>query len=213
MKTVALWDFDIVWLEELREGLGIHGVFCDEIDEREELRKKLEEKNVFCILSQNIYQEMFPMLQYQKAYLEAIVLVLEHEDTGLELSALRAGVSEVIIKEKGAEIAIERILLLLEKNQNRKGSIVLQEKKGAFESEFSGIHFTDLENHVLYEMFRKEEQVISREELIQKFWKQEEKNIRVVDTVMKQLRKKIKKTDYGIQGIYGKGYLLKKTIK
>ncbi len=208
-RTVILWDVDLVWVEELRERLRASGICCEEADDREELRQMLCRKSfIICILSEKAFAEAWEM--FQKGQCCHVVLVLEHEDIEAELLALRVGVLDVLIKEKGAELAAERIRRLIIRTEEMEWHGLSGEREEIFEKAFSGIHFTNLEKKVLRELFTKEEQVVSRWELICRFWGKEEKNVRVVDTVVKQLRKKMKNTNYLIQGIYGKGYLLKK---
>ena len=209
-QTVVLWDYDIVWTEELRERLEARGIFCDEIDDTEELRRVFSENKsgCVCILARCFFEEFSGTFSFDDEVRPAVVFVLEHEDVEEELRAFRAGALEVLIKEKGAEIAVERIVRLF-KTEDRESRSTPTERELLFEKEFSGIHFTNLEKSVLYELFMNEDEVLSRKEFVQRFWKREE-SFRVVDTVVKQLRRKIEKTGYRIKGIYGKGYCLKK---
>lgn len=209
-KTAIFWDYDIVWTEELREGLEVHGLFCDEIDDMEELKRLFsgKEADCVCILAHCFWEDFLKKFSFEDVWQPAVVLVLEHEDTEKELRALKAGALEVLIKEKGIEIAVERILRLLKTDAGERRNVPT-EREQLFEKEFLGIHFTNLEKSVLYELFMNEGQVLSRKEFVWKFWKQEE-NFRVVDTVVKQLRRKIEGTGYQIKGVYGKGYCLKK---
>ena len=213
-KAVVLWDIDIVWVEDLKEALKSRGILCDEVDSREELYEMMEKETppVLCILSEQTLKEAFSTIGEAVGELKKVIgipmaVVLEKDDTFVELAALRAGAQEVLFKEREVEIAVERILLLLGKREWMECSGDTEKR---FDRDFIKIHLTNLEKQVLYEMYEKENQVVSRQELLRKFWQERENTGgRVVDTIIKQLRKKLRNTSYQIQGIYGKGYLLR----
>lgn len=223
-KIVLIWDSDIVWVESLKAELEKRGFLCEEADSEEELFEWMgtREKPVLCILSKETLEEFYPAIEeafriLQKSIKIPMVLLLEKDDIKTELSALRAGASEVLMKEREVEIAVERLELLLKKTSGNvyekslENAYDTENSKTVFEKEFREIHLTIHEKQVLYELLKHTGQVVGRKELVAKYWtNREEKETRVVDTVVKQLRKKLESTEYQIQGIYGQGYLLKK---
>ena len=216
-----IWDTDLVWVEGIRMVLEKRGISCVEADDKKELLESIFNDPVLCILSKDTLDENSStfgeiLSEYKETLDIPFLLVLEEDDILSELSALQSGADDVLIKRKGMEIAAARIGTVMKRNlKNFYENIPFNENniensQILLEQYFSGIQFTPMERKVLFELYKKQENIVSRKELIRKCWKDRMgKDERVVDTVIKQLRKKLKNTTYQIQGIYGQGYLLK----
>ena len=214
-KKIVIWEQDIVWVEELVTGLKRLGLHCEEIDSKEELFEIFQNggQAELCILSERALESDVTVRELvseiDEKYSISVVYLMESNNVAREVAAFRMGVSEVLIKENGTEIAVERIRVILKWRCKKTADAGIPEE--SFGHIFSDVYFTVTEKQVLYELYKNAGTVITRKELVGRFWLgKERKDDRVVDTVIKQIRKKIQHTSYQIISIYGQGYLLKR---
>lgn len=74
------------------------------------------------------------------------------------------------------------------------------------------LELTGREYDVLYWIFRSYEEIVSKEKLLYHIWEEDTPQTRrALDTVMKQLRRKLQDTPVRVKTCYGKGYRLENT--
>ncbi len=218
---IIIWDIDIIWVEDLKSKLQSRGYLCEEVDDKEEFFESLQvvENPILCILSKETMEEFHcnPMeiiREEQRRYHIPAVLISEEDSTDWEIEGIHAGAVEVLFKNRTTRVAEERIISLLDGSRAewfRNGKEHLMQEPDGKEI-FAGIHFSATEQKVLSALY--EGKIVRRETLVKKYWAdRENKGNRVVDTVVKQLRKKIQNTGYEIKSIYGEGYQLRKIKK
>lgn len=114
-------------------------------------------------------------------------------------SEFKARIELRISKAKSASHKIEKANLHLDLN-DRKISVIKDGKENE-------VRVTAAEFRILYFLVTHENEVITRQQLLENLWGE---NINVVDRVIDahlcNLRKKIKETPYQIKSVYGKGY-------
>lgn len=143
-----------------------------------------------------------------------VVLIADENIQGQEFTAFEAGVCDYIEREKEIRICARRILAC-SKKQRRAGAVVaeseaffyLDEKKQCIHFEGEEIVLTQKEYLVFSLLWKNVGELVSKEELLDAVWSEKRpKCPRVVDTIVKQLRSKLKETPYVIQTKYKRGY-------
>lgn len=142
-----------------------------------------------------------------------VYLVAVQEDILQEMAAFEAGVADYFWREKDIRAVAARIkagICIREKVSVNAGMDVREEAlTHTVYIEKHKIVLTELEFHVFHCLLQNVGQIVLRERIFEEIWqKKDTKNIRVVDTIVKQLRRKLKETQFVILSKYKLGYLL-----
>ncbi len=142
-----------------------------------------------------------------------MIVISQSENYYEEIMCLQNGADDYQSQKKPFPVIRERIFRGLAKQRWTKDFLLLQE--GLVE-ELSGSQFfykgtslelTKMEAQVLHWLVHSPEQIVSRQKLLFHIWQEEENSgSRALDTIMKQLRKKLSVTDITIKTYYGKGF-------
>lgn len=137
-----------------------------------------------------------------------VVLFSEEPDIQKELAALEAGAADYVTRQMDVRVTAARLYAAARIPKYTRA--VTEDRKQQFVSiDDAVIQLTQLESAVFHCLLQKKGSVLSRKELFQQGWSgRQVKNMRVVDTVVKQLRKKLQKTRFAIAAKYNLGYVL-----
>ena len=145
-----------------------------------------------------------------------IVLITDKASEEQELAAFEAGVCDYIKREKTISISVRRILACSHKRRGedklgieRMGCCYFDEKKRCIHLNGKEINLTQKEYQVFFVLWENKGELVLKQELFETVWGEETlKSQRVVDTIVKQLRNKLKETPYVIQTKYRQGYYI-----
>lgn len=217
---ILIWVEDILWSEALKRETAVKGMPVQETDSEENFRQELKRYDRYSIAildggrwSQNRdWRQQLENLCNQSAVPVWVLWNASEEDI---LGAYEAGAANCITAEESIRIVAAKLssavrwrkpytaqggfrTLLAEDMQNR--TILVGDDRIAL----TGYEFRVF--HLLNSSFGN---VVGREYIYQKVWfKNKPGSKRAVDTIIRQLRRKIKNTSYVIQTKYGDGYLL-----
>ena len=149
-----------------------------------------------------------------KAIMEVPILVIsEKESYYEEIQCFQNGADDYQGRRKPVPVLKERILRLLQRERQSLGSVLTQGglveelSSGQFFYKGESLGLTSKEAQVLHWLLHSQEQVIPRQKLLFHVWKKEtQMESRALDTIMKQLRKKLAITNIEIKTCYGKGF-------
>lgn len=145
-----------------------------------------------------------------------VILIAEESGEVEELAALRAGACDYVYRDRDIRICIQRILLCAGKQSVRgrqsggsSSELFLDKVRQSVRYGEWECALTRKEYLVLAALLEKRDSIVTREELFDVAWKGNPPACgRVIDTVIKQLRAKLKETPYVIQAKYKRGYYI-----
>ncbi len=174
---------------------------------------------VLCLSGESLTWEWVSKVKQIK---DVPLLVLsEKENYYEEIQCLRNGADDYQSNRKPVAILQERMLRMLEKKECFSDSVLmmagLTEEVSGNQFFYNGVSLglTSKEYQVLYWLLHSPEAVVSRQKLLFHVWQKEKQDeSRVLDTIVKQLRKKLSVTNIEIKTCYGKGFqIIKKNEK
>ena len=217
---ILIWVEDILWSEALKRETAVRGIPIQEADSEESFRRELGRcgRYSIAILDGGKWRQRGDWRQ-QLGYLcsqSAVpVWVLWNASEEEILDAYEAGVADCITAEESIRIVTAKLY-----------SAVRREKLHAAQGGFNDSLAEDIQNrailvgdgrivltgyefrvfHLLNSSFGN---VVGREDIYRKVWfKNKPGSKRAVDTIIRQLRRKLEGTPYEIRTKYGDGYLL-----
>lgn len=148
-----------------------------------------------------------------------VLFVGEQEDEEQEFLVFSMGVSDYFSREKALRICVARIFASVGKgywwraNDKIEWEIMLDKKRCQFYYKKLSFALTPKEYMVLACLLAGGGEVVTRRELLLAAWEKDALECdRVLDTVIKQLRNKLKSTEYIICSKYGVGYAIKRKL-
>jgi DNA-binding response OmpR family regulator len=227
-RDILVWDNDIGWCEMLRKELAKEFMRIKECDSYDSICHK---DALLLVLSVSQLQEaaeekrmeqkedtwLFLLREICRTIEMPVVLITEKETQEQELAALLSGVWDYVERDKDIRICVKRIFLCLAKEAGNSLSYnssvpVLDEKNHRLLIGAKSLFLTEKEYRIFEVLLKNEGEIVSRQELLESVWRTELPNCqRVVDTLIKQLRVKLKETQYVIHSKYRLGYYLSKT--
>lgn len=156
-----------------------------------------------------------------KECVDVPVLVISQKESAYEeIQCLQNGADDYQSGKKPLPVLRERIICLLQKQSRfvdvvwTQGGLLEELPSGQFFYQGASLELTSKEAQVLHWLLHSKEQVISRQKLLFHIWQKETKAAsRALDTMIKQLRKKLSVTNIEIKTCYGKGFEVINTIK
>lgn len=222
---VLLCDPDPQWSTCLQQGMQEEGICLRVVKELEELWQQRE----YCMgIIVNI-EEIDSMLFWGKAdhvameekRLEVlrsllliqprVIIVIPENDYDLEYQCLAAGAAECIHKDQPMQLIQTRLrrVLFWNKKNLRFGEVILETGMRRLSWRGYSVSLTELEGKLMERLMYHGSQLTDKSELLWKLWqKGETKQQNRLNTIIRQLRKKIKNLPIGIVTCYGKGYYL-----
>lgn len=144
-----------------------------------------------------------------------VILITEKSCEDEEILAFESGVCDYIERKKEIRICTGRILACLKKKvfgaDTAKGmnKVYLNEQKQSICFSGKEILLTEKEYQVFCVLWEKKGEPVSQKELLEIVWSGKQvKCQRVADTLIKQLRHKLKDAPFAIKNKYGTGYYI-----
>ena len=222
---VLVWEDDIGWCEQMKNGLAKEGITMQEADNLEALLEGVQKKDYLAaVLSLEQFAEEAKGQRWKAGLSEIckksripVLFVCEGDEGEYELDALNAGAEDYISKEKDIRVFVARVRKsFLKKKWIGKSNTDYPDIYEKFSERQvqvgeKEIYLTPKEAAVFHCFLHGKGEIISRDEILAAAWgKQIPECRRVVDTVVKQLRKKMKETKYHIKSNYKLGYSFEK---
>lgn len=230
---ILIWETDVVWAEELKRILRSAGMNCQEVDFMEEYKRlSYSSRYSACILGwgtlkervaettetysreeywENVWMRLNAFCQLSPL---PVVLMVEEQQDAEEIQAFRSGVSDYIVKGRDSGVCVARVQAAIRSwNSPARQKEVFVLDQASHQMIIGGvrIRLTNREYGVLAYLYENYNQAVNREAILEHVWNiSGEKNKRVVDTVVKQLRHKLETTPYEIHSVYKLGYQLQK---
>ncbi len=234
--TVLAAEEDFIWLDSLQAELGKKKITLKEMDiypekgiEQGIIKVLSEELDSLC--AEGVPTVLLMSWQYLKTAggswqtgLEQIcsgcpapvVLLSERRQVKRELAGFEAGIADYVTKQDDIRIVAARLQSVLMRYASGQraadGEDVLFEQ-ATYTVWIQGQkqELSHLEYAVFECLYKNKDTVLKRQFIFREIWGEKPvKDMRVVDTVVKRLRKKIEKTQYVIQSKYKLGYILTK---
>lgn len=217
---ILIWVEDLLWCEALKQETAVRGILVQEADSEESFMRELGRCGRYstAILDgekwrqRSGWRQRLEELCSQSAVPVWVLWSASEEEV---FGAYEAGVADCITAGESIRIVTAKLFsamrretlytvrrgfndLLAEDMQNR--AILVGDDRIALTGyEFRVFHLLNLSFG----------NVVGREDIYRKVWfKNKPESKRAVDTVIRQLRRKLESTPYEIQTKYGAGYLL-----
>ncbi len=128
-----------------------------------------------------------------------VCVITEHQSYEEELRVLKSGVQEYQYRKQPVEIIAQRVMRLFSRQHIQKQKSIYHQLP----------YLTSKEEAVLKLLFSHQNEIVSKEYIIQNVWeKGTYVNVRSLDTILKQIRKKLKGSPIQIETYYAKGVQL-----
>lgn len=227
---VLLCDPDLMWAEQLAVYMKSYGVDGKIVREIEELWSSQEEVQGILVN----WQEVESMLFWGETAMEAtdsdivsyssairslclqgkkVILILPEQDYIAECACLQAGAAECIHKQQPFNLVMQRILLAFREEMRQETSwfhdVQLDRSEGRLIWQGEVIRLTGMEKRVMEILFAHGTALTEKGEILSELWGEQTDTARVrLDTLLKQIRRKLRGFPIGIYTCYGKGYYL-----
>lgn len=222
---ILLCDPDPMWSAWLQQEMQEDGICLKVVKEIEELWQQREGclgiiVNIEEIDSMLFWGKADPAAIEEKRY-EAlrslllvqprVVIVMPENDYELEYQCLAAGAAECIHKNQPIQLIrtrMRRVLFWNRKNFHF-GEVILEAGERRLSWRNQSVTLTDMEEKLMERLMVHGNRLTNKKELLLKLWqKTETTQQNRLNTIIRQLRKKIKNLPIGIVTCYGKGYYL-----
>lgn len=215
-RYIILCDHNITWRNKMAAVLkeyNIETVFAEVLEDTIEMLRKKKYSLVVC--SEYEFDEYCKTSGVTtelsiKEILQSdanLLIISDCTNDDKEIELFNRGVLDYQWRERDIRIIARRIIsaAFLKKD----GSYILQDEVRVILSGDDSTGFTPKEYAVLSVIASYNGRVISKEEIIQEVWNGNyREESRSLDTIIKQLRKKIKKYGLQIKNKYGEGYFI-----
>jgi len=222
---VLVWEDDIEWCERAKKELAKEGIAMQEVDNWEMLLEEVRnEVHCAAVLSLEQLMEEFSEQNWKMKLSELckksrvpVLLLSDCIREECELVVLCAGADDYIVKEKDIRIFTARLKNSFSKKKEPEYSNTdypdIYENVPAHQVKIGTrkIPLTPKEMLVFHCFVHSKDKILSREEILSAAWENQMPECRrVVDTIVKQLRYKIRETQYAIRSFYKLGYCLER---
>lgn len=227
---VLLCDPDLMWAQQLAVHMKSCGMDVKIARELEELWALPEEVGGILVNRQEIDSMLFwgKDTMEQSATASAshssvigslclqekkVILILPEQDYGAECACLKAGAVECIHKQQPFDLMVQRILLAFREEMRPGilwfGGVQLDFPAGKLVCQGREVSLTLMERRAIKILFAHGTALTAKEEILSELWGEqtEAANVRL-DTLLKQIRRKLRGFPIGIYTCYGKGYYL-----
>lgn len=226
---VLLCESDLRWAEQMISELEQYGMAVRAVREIEELWSPSGEIQGILVNRQELDSMLFwgegngkkgnsagqsyHALHSLCGQGKKVVLILPERDDEAECACLRAGAAECIHKGQLFDLMAQRILLTFREEMQSSilsfGEVQLDRQAGKLLCQEKQVSLTKMEQRLLEIFFVHGTELADRKEIIQQIWGERMAGSRqCLDTLIKQIRRKIIGFPIGIYTYYGKGYYL-----
>ncbi len=211
-----VWDDDICWEENLRKELlpaniAVRGV--------ESVERLIQQQNSFgkgdglIVSAEQLKKNGINLKELCENLTMPVFLLASEKDVMQEIEAFASGVSDYFIREQDMRVVVARISARIVSEElssvEGKKTVTIDESIHTVTVGDDRVVMTKLEFLVFRRLYREFGNVVSREVLYREIWSdRQSQSMRVVDTVVKRLRKLLKETQLVIVSKYKLGYLL-----
>lgn len=142
-----------------------------------------------------------------------VIVILPDRDDETECACLKAGAAECIHKMQTFDLMAQRILRAFREEMCRSvlwfREVQLDRQAGKLLCQEKQVSLTQMELKLLEILFANGTELADRQEMMRKIWgEQTVVSRQCLDTLIKQIRRKMKGFPIGIYTYYGKGYYL-----
>lgn len=226
---VLLCEPDLMWAEQMISQLAQYGMTVRVVREIEELWSFSEDVQGILVNRQELdsmlfwgegngrkgksaahsYQALHSLCEQGKK----VVLILPDRDDEAEYACLRAGAAECIHKKQPFPLMAQRIFLAFREEIQRSvlwfGEVQLDRQAGKLCYQEKQVSLTNMEQRLLEIFFVHGKELAGRQEIEKQIWGEQTAGSRqCLDTLIKQIRRKMIGFPMGIYTYYGKGYYL-----
>lgn len=211
-KFIVLCDHDLRWCEELEAELTDENIYIDCADSIDDIENTFPDSCIDIIVcsamefSSSIEYEGFDSLYRYilEKNISILVIADEYSETD-ELTALNFGCFDYQLRSASIKAVAQRIRNRLAEANNRN-KLYFDNATNSIYLDGESVKLTKLENAVLKLLISYKGNVVKKEVILQRVWGEAFKgNVRVIDTVVKQLRKKLSGYNVKIVTHYGRG--------
>ncbi len=211
-RFIVLCDHDLSWDTKLEEELSSEDITIDYTDDIGDIENMFPDTSIDIIICSDI--ELVSFIEYEsldnlckyiaKKGVSVLVIADKYSETD-ELNALKLGCFDYQLRTAPIKSIAQRIRNRLTETSYRK-RLYFDNATDSVYADGKLVKFTKRETAVLKLLLINKNNIVSKEIILQKIWGADFKgNIRVIDTVIKQLRKKLSCYNVKIVTHYGKG--------
>ncbi len=141
-----------------------------------------------------------------------IIVIMNSSDPEYEIMCFQRGADDCVLAERGNRVVLEHIFSLLKtagllRSELRTSSIKLELDTRSVWCGGTQVRLTPREFEMLEYFIRNSYKVLSRDSILVTLWGYDyDGDIRTVDTIVKQLRRKLGAAGNSIRSVYGIGY-------
>lgn len=215
-RYIVLCDHDLLWDKRFKEEFDKEDIFISQIDEVEDIESKAfaggHADIIVCSLD-----EFYNYMEYEETgniygcLLKkniAVCVIADEYSVSDELNVLRAGCFDYQLRTKPIEVIAQRIRNRFSDADKGK-SVYIDDKTCEIYAGGEPINFTRHEKAVFNILLKNEGEIVEKNVILKEVWGIEfNGSIRVIDTVVKQLRKKVSDYNIEINTYYGRGISL-----
>lgn len=211
-KFIILCDHDLKWDAKLKEEFIDDNICINHVDDIDDIENIFPGSNIDIIICS--VMEFYSFAEYEnfgRLYgyimnkeISIFVIADEYSETD-ELNALSFGCFDYQLRTASIKAIAQRIKNRLSETGN-KNKLYFDNTANAVYSDGEIVKLTNRESDVLKILILNKGNTVEKNIILQKVWGKTFKgNIRVIDTVIKQLRKKLSAYNVKIITHYGKG--------
>lgn len=211
-RFIVLCDHDLSWDAKLKEELSSENIVIDHADDIDDIENTFPDTSIDIIICSDIeldnfieYKSLDNLCEYiAKKGVSVLIIADKYSETD-ELNALKLGCFDYQLRTAPIKSIAQRIRNRLTEISYGK-RLYFDNATDNLYSDGKLVQFTKRETAVLKLLILNKNYIVPKETILQKVWGADFKgNIRVIDTVIKQLRKKLSYYNVKIITHYGKG--------
>ncbi len=214
-RFIVLCDHDFVWVTELKEELDDEKISIGYVDSIDDIESIFPDAVVDIIVCSAI--EFYSFIEYEDTnYLYkyilnngiSVMVIADEYSESDEINALKFGCFDYQLRSASVKAVAQRIKNRLA-NTSGKKRLYFDNNTNSIYSDVDLPKLTKRENAVLKVLLSNEGSTVEKSIILQKVWGENFKgNIRVIDTIIKQLRQKLSGYNIKIITYYGIGVSL-----
>lgn len=215
-RFIVLCDHDFIWDKKLKKELDSENIsigYADSIDDIESIFSGSIVDIIICSAIEfcfTDYEDTSCLYNILNNGISVMVIADEYSESD-ELNALRLGCFDYQLRSASVKTVAQRIRNRLSQTSNQK-RLYFNNNADSIYSDVELPKLTKRENAVLKVLLSNEGSTVQKSVILQKVWGNDFKgNIRVIDTIVKQLRQKLSGYNVKIITHYGIGVSLKFT--
>ncbi len=199
---IRIFTDDEDWYQEWKQQIEEAGACALRLEEKELEEPPSYGKAACVLLYLRQEQRRLPLIRRLRRHGFAIMVLVDRENYFEEQQCLAAGAGDYQCAGKPFPVLWQRILLVRRNEEERELPLSWEGRK-----------LTRKEYEVFCCLLKERGLLVSRETLVRQVWGKEAGNSRSIDTIIKQLRHKLKDSGVEIRTHYGRGYSLERKTK